>query len=256
MIDLTQIAPHKLQAEPYAWAAVGDLFSPADAAALADTYPFDHFKTVAGHGGEKEYEYEARALIGMGAESLAHPAELSEAWSSLGRDLLSPAYRAAMSALTGYDLAAAPMEVNVFHYGPGANLGPHLDLPDKLVTHVLYFNRSWNVEDGGCLTILRSGEPGEPGDVAAVIPPIVGNSAVLVRSEKSWHAVQRVVQGCRSSRRSVTVTFYRDGSASSMWPPGDTAPLHRYEAPEAEAPSGWWERLRRKLGGAEPKARG
>lgn len=128
--------------------------------------------------------------------------------------------------MTGYDLTAAPIEVNVFHYGPGSSLGPHLDLPEKLVTHVLYCNRSWNPADGGCLSILRSKDPG---DVAAKIPPLVGLSSVLVRSDRSWHAVQPVVEGSRTSRRSVTVTFYRTGAVSTMWPPGDTTPLHRYE---------------------------
>jgi len=90
--------------------------------------------------------------------------------------------RQLLSQLTGCDLIAAPMEVNVFHYGPGANLGPHSDLEDKLVTHILYFNPSWDREDGGCLTILRSADPA---DIAAEVDPIVGNSAVVVRSERN-----------------------------------------------------------------------
>ncbi len=121
--------------------------------------------------------------------------------------------------------AQAPMEVNVFHYGPGASLGPHRDLPEKLVTHVLYLNNSWNRPDGGCLSILRSADPT---DLAAEIPPIVGHSAVLVRSENSSHAVSRVVNDSASSRRSVTVTFYRPASVSTMWPPDDVTSLHHY----------------------------
>lgn len=225
MLDLTQIARRTLSTEPYEWAEVGDLFAPRDAIALAETYPRDHFKTVSRHDGEKAYDYEARALIGMGADTIAYPDELSSAWLALARDLLSPEYRTAMSLLTGRDLTAAPVEVNVFHYGPGACLGPHLDLPSKRVTHVLYFNRAWNAADGGCLDILRSGDPA---DIAAAILPLVGNSSVLVRSDRSWHAVSRVVDGCSKSRRSVTVTFYRPGSPSTMWPPGDATPLHRY----------------------------
>src|SRR5207244_6512298 len=128
---------------------------------------------------------------------------LSEAWRELARDLLSPDYRAALSAFTQCDLMTAPMEVNVFHYGPGACLGPHRDLPEKVVTHVLYFNRSWNREDGGCLSISRSADPA---DQAAEIAPIVGHSAVIVRSDRSWHAVSRAVNGATLSRRSVTVT--------------------------------------------------
>ena len=171
---------------------------------------------------------------------------MSGAWLALAEDLLSPAYREALSTLTGHDLGAVPLEVNVFHYGPGASLGPHLDLRDKLVTHVLYFNPSWNVEDGGCLTVLRSGDAA---DVAAEVAPTIGNSAVLVRSDKSWHAVSRVVNGCSESRRSMTVTFYRPGSVSTMWPPNDKTPLHRYDPTGAEARPRrglrWWPRRQR-----------
>src|SRR5262249_6988027 len=36
--------------------------------------------------------------------------------------------------------------------------------------------------------------------------------------------------GSSTSRRSMTVTFYRPGSISTMWPPGDAASLHSYPA--------------------------
>jgi Rps23 Pro-64 3,4-dihydroxylase Tpa1-like proline 4-hydroxylase len=226
MIDFTHIARHTLQTQPYAWAQIDDLFSPENAAALAATFPHDHFKTVAGYGGEKDYEYEARALIDMERHAIQYPEELSTAWLNLARDFLSPSYRSAMSALTDCDLMTAPLEVNVFHYGPGACLGPHPDLPDKLVTHILYFNQAWDRRDGGCLTILQNGDAAS---VVAEIEPLVGNSTVLVRSEKSWHAVSRVVNSSRRSRRSLTATFYRPGSISSMWPSRDSTPLRRYD---------------------------
>jgi SM-20-related protein len=232
MLDLTQIARSTLESEPYSWAAINGLFAPKVAVALAATYPLDHFKTVCGNDGEKEYRYETRALLGLGADTVAHATELTDVWRELAHDLLSPEYRTAMSLLTGYDLTAVPIEANVHHYGPGASLGPHVDLPYKLVTHVLYFNHTWSPRDGGCLRILRSGNPD---DVATEILPLIGHSAVLVRSDHSWHAVQHVAEGCRKSRRSVAVTFYRPGSVSPMWPPGDATPLHRYEGTDADA---------------------
>jgi hypothetical protein len=232
LINLERIRQHQLATDPYRWAAINDLFNPDDAAELAATYPCDHFKLVAAYGGEKDYEYEARSLIGMGAGVITYPDDLSDAWRVLATDLLSAEYRQAMTALTGCDLSRTLMEVNVFHFGPGGSLGAHCDLPEKLVTHVLYFNRSWNSADGGCLSILRSADPS---DLVAEIPPIVGNSSILVRSDNSWHAVSRVVKNSASSRRSVTVTFYPPGSVSSMWPPGDAAPLHQYGA--ADSPS-------------------
>jgi SM-20-related protein len=226
MIDLTQINRRTLETEPYTWAAVDNLFSPKEAEALATSYPRDNFKTLSGYGGEKNYEYEARQLIAMGSNAASHPEGLSKSWLELASDLVSPAYRTAMSLLTKRDLTTAPMEVNVFHYGPGASLGAHTDLPEKLVTHVLYFNQSWKRENGGCLSILNSKDEL---DMAAQILPIVGNSVVLVRSDKSWHAVSRVVNESLESRRSMTVTFYSAGSTSSMWPPDDKTPLHRYD---------------------------
>ncbi len=233
MLDLTQIARRTLESHPYAWGQIDGLYAPRDAATLAATYPRDHFKTVSGHDGEKEYLYESRALLKLGETTVSHPEELSPVWRELAHDLLSPEYRTTMSLLTGYDLTAAPIEANVYHYAPGASLGSHLDLPYKIVTHVLYFNHTWKESDGGCLAILRSGDER---DLVTAILPVVGNSAVLVRSDRSWHAVQRVAQGSTKSRRSVTVTFYRSGSVSPMWPPGDTTPLHRYEGPYEEAP--------------------
>jgi hypothetical protein len=256
MIHWNQITRHKLETEPYHWAVIGELFSPKDAADLASSYPCDHFKTLSARGGEKDYDYDARNLIGMGADAVSYPEELSKAWRSFANDLLSPDYRSAMSLLIGHDLTDAPLEVNVFHFGPGASLGPHPDLSDKIVTHVFYFNESWNKGDGGCLGILRSPDAA---DIVEEVAPIVGNSAVIVRSDNSWHAVSPVVRDSRISRRSVTVTFYRPGSLSSMWPAGDTTPLHPYEgmregmyermepkaepAPPAKTGARWWRRL-------------
>ena len=246
MLNVNRIARGQLQTEPFEWATIDGLFAPKDARALAETYPSDHFKTVSGHGGEKDYDYEARALIKLGERAISDADDLSPAWLQLAQDLVSPAYRTAMSTLSGRDLASAPVEVNVFHYGPGHLLGPHPDLPDKVTTHVLYFNRTWDAADGGCLRILRSRDAADP---VAEILPVVGNSAVLVRADHSWHAVSRVVDSSGKSRRSVTVTFYRPGSTSSMWPPDDTTPLHHYDAPDLDAetarPATAWARLRR-----------
>ena len=251
MIDLDRIRKGKLEDEPYRWAAVDRLFSRSDADRLARTFPSDHYKLVSGYGGEKDYEYEARELIAMGAGEVSHASDLSDEWRSLAEDFLSHEYRQGLSELTGCDLSAAPLEVNVFHYGPGASLGAHSDLPDKVVTHVLYFNESWDPKNGGCLSILSAKDSAA---LVAEIPPIVGSSAVLVRSDNSWHAVSPVVNDSRTSRRSLTATFYRPGSVSSMWPPGEVPALRDYvppsEPPPEQVKASRWTRLRRRLRGS------
>lgn len=222
ILATTRLLHTQLATDPFEWARVDGLFAAADAARLAATFPNDGFEVIAGYGGEKDYEYRARALVAMGATAGSGTDRLDPVWQRLTTDLLSARYRAAVSLLSGCDLTDATLEVNVFHYQPGHALGPHVDLPDKIVTHVMYFNRAWDDADGGCLSILRSGHPA---DECARVPPIVGSSVVLVRSDRSWHAVAPVAAGT-ASRRSLTATFYRPGSVSSMWPaPPAAAPL-------------------------------
>ena len=111
------------------------------------------------------------------------------------------------------------------HYGPGAWLGPHLDLKDKIVTHVLYFNQTWNQADGGCLNILNSAEMN---DIVATVRPIVGNSSVL------GAVGQLLARGFKSCGRMPALAaehecvFLSSGAVSTMWPPDDNTPLHTY----------------------------
>lgn len=240
-IDVQRIRDSRLESTPYRWAAIDRLFSPDDATLLAQSFPTDRFKRLWEYGGKKDYEFHARELVGMGASAVSARGSLSPAWRALSEDLLSPEYREAIAALTGLDLREAPLEVNAFHYPPGSVHGPHPDLRDKLVTHVLYFNEPWGDDDGGCLAILRSSDAA---DIAHEVAPRVGNSAVLVRSDDSWHAVTPVAKNSRISRRSVTAVFYRPGSVSTMWPPGDATPLHDYGVTRS---SGWLRRAIRGL---------
>jgi Rps23 Pro-64 3,4-dihydroxylase Tpa1-like proline 4-hydroxylase len=226
LIDLARLDPKLLSTEPYEWAFIDGLFEPQDTAELATFFPHDNFRTVRGYDGEKGYSYEARSLIRMGADVPSHVEHLSTAWLRLADELLSPAYRAALARLAGRELDSLLMEANVFHYGPGAWLGPHVDLREKILTHVFYFNETWDSTDGGCLTILRSPDVFSE---AFRVAPVAGNSVVLVRSGRSWHAVSPVSKGCRCSRRSLTVAFHSPGSVSTLWPPGVETPLHHYD---------------------------
>ncbi len=225
LVDIARIANATLGVEPFAWGTIDQLYRDEDAAALAGTYPVEPFKTVVGDDGEKGYAYEVRALVALGASAPWRPDLLSPAWFELATDLCSPAYRHALAACTGCVLDGLAMEANLFHYGPGSWQGPHLDLADKVVTHVLYFNEGWGLDDGGCLQVLSSGFAE---DVVAEVVPEIGSSVVLVRSDRSWHAVAPVAPTCTTTRRAVTVTFYRPGSISTMWPVDDQPGRHRF----------------------------
>jgi hypothetical protein len=214
VLQLDAMSRSLLERVPFSHAVVDGLYRPNDAAALAANFPTDHYRVVNGRD-EKAYRYDARPFIGLGMSEVRFPERLSPEWRALGADLSSAAYRRALGELVGLDLEDLPAEVNLFHYGPRSLLDPHPDLPDKVVTHVLYFNDSWDRADGGCLRILRSSNAE---DFAKEILPLVGSSAVIVRSDNSWHAVPAVRPDVDRSRRSMTVTFYRPGSSSPIFP--------------------------------------
>jgi lipopolysaccharide transport system ATP-binding protein len=217
ILDIARLDSHRMENAPYRWALIDRIFSAGDGAALAASFPRDKYRKVAGNDGEKSYFYHARSLVHMGASAPSHPDGLSPAWRALAADLLSDDYRAAVARTTGLDLSSALMEVNVISYGPGSWLGPHVDLKEKIATHILYFNETWDARDGGCLNILRSRDPA---DLAAQIPPLVGNSSLLVRSDSSWHSVSPVTADSARARRSLNIIFHLPGSVSTMWPPG------------------------------------
>lgn len=207
-----EVARHDV---PYRWARVSELFIASVAADLAVTFPAQYFREVAGDDGEKSWRYYGRPLVAMDGRVIS-AASLSPSWDLLAHDLLSEEYRSAISSVAGVDLGETRVEVNAFRYGPGTWLGPHCDLREKLVTHVLYFNPRWD-DPGGCFQVLGSSSAH---DVVATIPPVVGTSSLIVRSDRSWHAVSPVADHYAGSRHSVTVTFYAPGSVSTMWPPG------------------------------------
>jgi hypothetical protein len=225
ILDLDQIARQQLETEPYPWASIDRSFSMADAAELAAGFPRDNFKFVKGNDGEKGYEFAARSLIHIGATGPSAPGGLSPAWQALVGDLLSAEYRSVLTRTTGVDLTSALIEANAVYYGPGAHLGPHLDLKEKVLSHVLYFNDTWDARDGGCLNILNSADPT---DVRAEVLPLLGTSVLIVRSNRSWHSVPRVARDCRTTRRTINVIFWLPGSASTTWPPGERAALRDF----------------------------
>src|SRR5258708_15495583 len=172
MINWTSISQHALETEPYRWAVISGLYASAEAAALAATFPRDHFKRLSDYGGEKDFEYESRELVAMGAGAISRPERLSKTWRTLAGDLLSPEYRAAVSALIGVDLSSAPLEVNVFHYPAGGSLRPPLHLPHKNGTHRLYLHETWDGAKGG---FPPNPPPLQAEDVLPSVAPRVAN---------------------------------------------------------------------------------
>jgi Rps23 Pro-64 3,4-dihydroxylase Tpa1-like proline 4-hydroxylase len=115
-------------------------------------------------------------------------------------------YRGRMAELTGMPLDDAAFTLDVWEYRTGDWRAPHVDKADKLVTQIFYFTGRWTDEDGGRLLILRTNDALEP---VHALPPVLGSSAILLRFETSWHAVQEA-PGAAGASGSITATFWRD----------------------------------------------
>jgi polysaccharide pyruvyl transferase WcaK-like protein len=214
VLDLDAIAGTKMQRSPFRWSLVGPLFAQETAQRLARTFPLDEAELRDGTDGRRSWRYQVRCLLPMGHSTPVRPQALDPVWRRFADELAGPAYRTVLSAITGVDLDELHLEANLFSYGPGAFQEPHPDLPEKVVTHVMWFNEEWTREDGGCLRILRSNDPA---DAAHELLPSLGWSALFVRSIDSWHSVTPVSDTAPVERRALVATFHRPGLASSMW---------------------------------------
>ncbi|HEX4867836.1 MAG TPA: polysaccharide pyruvyl transferase family protein, partial [Acidimicrobiales bacterium] len=214
VLDVGAIEATELEEEPYRWGLVGPVFAPEAAAGLARTFPLDEAEERQGTDGRRSWSYRVRCLLPMDRSTPVRPHALDPLWRQLADDLAGPAYRRALSRATGVDVAPLHLEANLFSYGPGAFQEPHLDLPEKVVTHLLWVNEDGEAEYGGCLRILRSRDPE---DLHRELLPTLGWSALLVRSPESWHSVTPVTAAAPMDRRALVATFHRPGSVSTMW---------------------------------------
>ena len=118
-------------------------------------------------------------------------------------ELESPALRQAMAEKFGVDLEGRPTMITVRGRTGGDDGHIHTDTASKIITVLIYFNRSWDA-DGGRLRILRG--PGDLNDYAEEVSPFAGTLLAFRRSEKSWHGHERFT----GQRRAIQLNWVTD----------------------------------------------
>jgi hypothetical protein len=200
-LDLDRIAACAVRSRPYPWAVVDPTFlDRAIVAKLAACFPAAPSAPFAREHGGKRHRLEGWRLDDRGDA-------LTPLWRRLVDEVRGDAYRRAVETATGVALAECDVEVSFWSHSAGCYLDPHPDKPEKVVSHLLYFNEGWTREMGGALLVLGSARLD---DVAAEVVPRANVSVVIVRSEASWHAFDRVVTTTRR-RLGMQVVFHRPG---------------------------------------------
>lgn len=124
-------------------------------------------------------------------------------FASFLAELESPELRRAMAEKFAVDLEGRPTMITVRGRTGGDDGHIHTDTASKIITVLIYFNRSWEA-DGGRLRILRG--PRDLNDYAEEVSPFAGTLLAFRRSEKSWHGHERF----DGPRRAIQLNWVTD----------------------------------------------
>jgi hypothetical protein len=172
------------------------------------TYPKDHFHySTRKMGHDKTYKHCGRPLIVPGEKEPFHAERLAPLWHDLCQDLLSDEYRNALEELIGVSLKNHIVGVDFWRFDPGDGcfISPHADVPWKTVSHIYYFVREWDPSWGGMLGVH---DVDQQNDRIRTVTPSLGTSAILVRSERSFHSIEQVSIQAKETRRVMDVVFF------------------------------------------------
>lgn len=207
--DWNAVRDGTLAEEPFGWCLIRGMFGPGTAAALEEQFPDEGFvvkERPSGTPGAKGYRSANLPLVMAGRLEEETARRLTPLWRSLLDGLLSPEYRAAVTALTGRDVSGCELEIRAVRYPAGAWIDPHTDRADKIVTQTWYFNGDWSADYLGQLLVLGSEDVT---DVRAEVLPGAGDSVVLCPSENSWHAVKPVADHTPVDRKVLLLHFVK-----------------------------------------------
>jgi Rps23 Pro-64 3,4-dihydroxylase Tpa1-like proline 4-hydroxylase len=192
----TKRSPHT---HPYIWLGTepGELCSEEDARDLAETFPGEGFvRHDQSRRQHKQYRNYSRPL--------GHPdteRDLTERWRQLLAELLLPAYRLNVARILGQE-PARELELRLVRHGQRDGMGPHTDRDEKLFSHIIYLNPTWEEEWGGCLEVLDGDDPNA---IVGRVIPRLGASTLMRRADNSWHQVSKVSDACPAERRSLLI---------------------------------------------------
>lgn len=230
MLNLDAIDRTTMQSVPYSYAVIENLLPKAASLELAASFPQEQFRLSIGegygylwsemlasnedialiykfcHSASPELSDRWRDRIAQGRLS-SNLGNLSSPWRQVIEELWTPAYRQALTQMSGVELKDCAMVIGFRRYNLGHCHRPHTDEPSKALTHLLFFNEQWPMDWGGCLRILFDEKPES---AFQDIAPLNQFSAVIVRSDNSWHMVTPVASTALQCRLALRIAFFHN----------------------------------------------
>ncbi|MHC5775476.1 2OG-Fe(II) oxygenase [Nostoc sp.] len=228
MLNFESIRTTAMQKVPYNWALIKNLLSPEASLELTASFPHEEFRLSEGEGygyswgkmlatsedislmlKSSDNRWRERMAQGRLTYDLRH---LSKVWRQLIEELWTDSYRATLAEMSGLELKDCVMDIGFRRYGSGQLHHPHTDEPNKVLTHLLFFNQQWSVDWGGCLRILKDSQAES---VFQDILPLSDSSVAIARSDNSWHMVTPLTCPVSECRLALRVAFFRNGRLTS-----------------------------------------
>lgn len=228
MLNFESIRTTAMQKAPYNWALIKNLLSTEANLELAVSFPYEEFRLSEGEGygyswgkmlatsedislmlKSSDNRWRQRMAQGRLTYDLGH---LSNVWQQLIEGLWTDSYRAAIAEMSGLELNNCVMDIGFRRYKLGQLHHPHTDEPNKVLTHLLFFNQQWSEDWGGCLRILKDSQPES---AFQDILPLSDSSVVIVRSNNSWHMVTPLTCPVSECRLALRVAFFQNSRLTS-----------------------------------------
>jgi hypothetical protein len=178
LINLDALRQAELHSDPFDFMVAPGFLSPEALARVNADYPA--IDTAANHA----------------LENL----EYGETFGALMQELQDQPFAELLGERFDMELASLPTTITVRKFCERTDGNIHTDHKSKVITVLVYFNESWEHEDGQ-LRMLRSKSDIE--DYTAQVKPLGGTLLAFRRTDHSWHGHTRFV----GERRMVQLNY-------------------------------------------------
>lgn len=208
LLNFIGIKNNKINTVPFSWGVIDNIFcSSKKANDLYSIFPKKGFNYVEKSDSHKNYSMYNLEVVKNNKIIIENMNFIDNEWKNLILDILSIEYKNLMEEYSSVSLDNTSIDIIFWKYDNGCWLDSHLDKESKILTHILYFNKSWNKNYGGNLLILNSDNID---DIYEKVPPTLNTSGVICRGKNSWHAVEKVKVSNLIERQSLQIIFHKE----------------------------------------------